>query len=403
MKTGEFPQDFCVAPWKVSHLSPQGDVFTCYEGSEILGNIHETSLLDIWQGERFVTLRRKMLAGEALPQCSRCRVKESVAAGQSLKTVINSTVGIETVKAVFREKELHPALNPRVLDLAFSNTCNLKCRMCSSYYSAFWREDEKAVHGQARAPAASLSRQQFEKNILPLLGPEVRKIILAGGEPLIGSFNKDVLRFLLTAGLQSVMLEYSSNGTVIEDELLELWRRFPNVKVNLSVDASRERLEYLRKGASWEGLLATIERIRKECAHVRLSCYSTLSVFNIISYPGLVRELLESRIFSLDELSLNFLASPAHYSACILPASVKMEIKKSYHELITGYLLPRFDFLECRRLILQLKMLLNYMVAEDRSELLGEFFDSCARLDKVRGESLLEVFPELKPVIRSFP
>ncbi|KAA1057588.1 radical SAM protein [Azospirillum argentinense] len=71
---------FCGAPFTESVIRPNGDVtLCCYDisGIEVMGNLRQGSLEDIWNGERYRAVRLAMMAGDeaALPGvCRNCPV-----------------------------------------------------------------------------------------------------------------------------------------------------------------------------------------------------------------------------------------------------------------------------------------------------------------------------------------
>ena len=73
------PREFCILPFRTVAITSNGDVYSCATTNtdaedEILGNIAEASLLDIWNGPKLAALREQMLAlnVEKPYQCSRC-------------------------------------------------------------------------------------------------------------------------------------------------------------------------------------------------------------------------------------------------------------------------------------------------------------------------------------------
>lgn len=389
------PPEFCSAPWKLLHVSPQGDVFSCYESVVPLGNVHERSLQEIWNGPEFVALRQKMRDGERVAACAKCHVKADAIAGRSLRTLVNEqTGGGPSGEAVFRGSGLQAPLAVEILDLSFSNNCNLKCRMCSSVYSRAWIDDETTAFGRARAGVRELSDTQLEHQIFPLLEGPLKKIVLAGGEPLLDRKNKKLLSRLIDIGRTDVALQYNTNGTMFDDETLALWTRFPTLRLSISVDSSGRRFEYLRKGAKWARLVDNVAKLRDRVPHASLACYSTISLYNVVTHPEFMREVLDAGIFSLDEMNLHYLVEPEHLSVRALPAGAKASLEASYYSFIQTELLAKHDFEIAKKAILQIKMLLNFMKSADVSSF-GEFVGATEKMDEVRGESFRDVFPEL--------
>jgi radical SAM protein with 4Fe4S-binding SPASM domain len=62
----------CGVPWVAAEISARGDVTTCHTFYDLpLGNIHEQSLLDIWQGARAKQVRDH-LRDQLFPICTAC-------------------------------------------------------------------------------------------------------------------------------------------------------------------------------------------------------------------------------------------------------------------------------------------------------------------------------------------
>jgi len=68
----------CPQPFFTMQINPDGKVVPCYsfEYPEILGNVNEESVVEIWNGEKFRRFRRKMLDGfrGASKNCAECNI-----------------------------------------------------------------------------------------------------------------------------------------------------------------------------------------------------------------------------------------------------------------------------------------------------------------------------------------
>lgn len=68
--------NYCLSPWQHITIKPDGTAIPssagrCFEYN--LGNVFETSLLEVWNGDRYVAFRKKLIeSGGAFPACSRC-------------------------------------------------------------------------------------------------------------------------------------------------------------------------------------------------------------------------------------------------------------------------------------------------------------------------------------------
>jgi radical SAM protein with 4Fe4S-binding SPASM domain len=67
----------CTAPWSAPVIAYDGSVLPCcwdYEHSMVMGNVFDQSFDEIWSGQKFISLRRAILAGDFVnhPTCARC-------------------------------------------------------------------------------------------------------------------------------------------------------------------------------------------------------------------------------------------------------------------------------------------------------------------------------------------
>jgi len=62
----------CIVPWMRVDLLPNGDVYPCIDFPDyIVGNIHETPLMKLWNGPRYVAFRNELRKG-LFSICARC-------------------------------------------------------------------------------------------------------------------------------------------------------------------------------------------------------------------------------------------------------------------------------------------------------------------------------------------
>jgi radical SAM protein with 4Fe4S-binding SPASM domain len=69
-------REFCPRPFTMLCITTRGKVLLCcldWRHEWIMGDVTEESLEDIWKGERFATIRRKLMRGDRSEVlCSRC-------------------------------------------------------------------------------------------------------------------------------------------------------------------------------------------------------------------------------------------------------------------------------------------------------------------------------------------
>lgn len=383
----------CAAPWKLLHLTPQGEVTSCFESSKVLGSLNHQTLHDVWHSEGFQKLRSQMIQGKMPEQCHKCFTKEKAIQGQSIRTLLNHRFQFDIKKALFLG--IDPALSPSQLDLSFSNICNLKCRICGPLFSSSWVKELKGSDRE-KFHIYTLPNKKFDLEILPLLSSKVERIVLTGGEPFLDGKNQKIVENLAQKGLYDCMIEFNTNGTFVSQELVKLLVKFKKVKLNFSLDDFGERFELMRKGANWNLVQENVRLLRKLLPKAQVTNYSTISIFNIESFLDHIDHILKEELFSIDEITLHYLNEPSFYSVAVLPRKKKESIEKAYLKFIKKKVLTSFDLKDCQNLILQMKMVLNYMWEDPEEGARKKLVEECEYLDKIRGENVFEVFPHLK-------
>ena len=387
---------FCLLPWIHLHAFMDGSYRPCpmWSGPP-LGNVRASSLAELWNSPGMKALRSDMMNGRPVAGCWRCHELERSGfwSMRQRKTIeLDRHRGRERLTA---PDGALPRLPVLLLDFRFSNVCNLRCRTCDAVLSSAWAADAEALGlpcegGPIQRPYADWDT--LWRQLQPLLEEGIEEIHFVGGEPLFMEEHYRVLDFLIARGLTDVRLSYNMNFSTLRfqgRDVIDLWSRFRDVSVAASLDGSGRRGEYLRKGLSWDAVIANREEMLRRCPDVALSIFATISVFNALHLPDFHREWVEKGYIDRDAFRLNTLLNPAMYRVQVLPAALKQGVLESYRRhretfLDAGGLAAR-DFAAAARLL----------QAQDRSELLPEFVALTRRLDQLRAEDCGEVFPEL--------
>lgn len=171
-----------------------------------------------------------------LPECEECRQGEELY-GHSLRTRANQQL----------------TNNPGIQywDLKINNTCNLACRMCSSWSSSIWEQLGKQ-YPELDEPQMPRRWHREVEDLLPAL-VDAKVLKFTGGEPLMIPQVKRVMEYLIENDIASVVdLEITTNGTQDFGKWIPLFNKFKSVVIVVSIDAVGERFEYIRAGAKWE-------------------------------------------------------------------------------------------------------------------------------------------------------
>ena len=402
---------FCIMPWVHFHVTQHGTVTPCcqapWQAEHSFGDINQQSVPEIWDSKAIRAFRKTMIRDEKDNRCERCYIKED-SGWKSLRQITNEKYlhQLERVQATDRKGRVRDQA-PIYLDIRFSNICNLKCRICGPWSSSQWFKDAVAL-GMVDPKSPSLTYATDQEDAffaqLEALGPELEEIYFAGGEPLLMEQHYRLLDLLIEKGYTNLYLQYNTNFSTLklkEVDVVEKWKHFRKVGIAASLDGMGPRGEYLRKNLNWEQVVANRKRLLEEAPNTEFFISPTLCIFNLLHIPDFHQTWVSEGFLHPEDFYPSLLVQPEPYNIRVLPEAIKAEARHKYQD--------HLKWLEAQtpnrpeRLEECLKMyhnLLLHLDSADMSGLLPEFRERTAKLDKLRQESFVEVFPELAFLIQ---
>ena len=390
---------FCVLPWVHLYIGTDGNVLPCCvaDHQHPMGNIEEQSIDSIAKSKAFNRLRSNMIAGVHSKECSRCYQQEDS--------------GLPSARINHNKRWPHITVNntdpsgiidkfkPVYFDIRLNNICNLKCRMCSGYFSSAIAQEEKELFGSNIAVNSALRLQQRKSSLTEILEylPFAENIYFAGGEPLLAAEHYAILNALIACGNTELAISYNTNFTTLTYQnisVLDIWKHFSNINIGASLDAIGPVAEYVRHGTKWKTIESNLELVKTRCPHINFTVTSTVGLLNVSSLIDLQKTWHIDKILDLSKFSLSVMISPDHLIVSTLP----IEHKKRLDTLIKNHIAW------CQnegnnKLADQWYDVLNYMWSEDHSHHLAEFKRLTTLFDMHRKESLAEIIPDLKALI----
>ena len=324
------PSTICMLPWVSIEASPAGTTRPCCMAHEEITDVsgkkydlNETNIEEAYHSEYMQNLRRQFRAGEKPKTCSRCWEEES--AGRDSKR-IHSQV---------RLKELYQQVdwandNPDQLwfvDLKLGNICNLKCRICGSWSSSKWAEEELAympkdfnkrehiAYTWLKAGAWPRKTETFWDNMRDLI-PNIKYFEFTGGEPWMIQEHFDLLQYAVDQGYsKNIDIHYNTNATQDPLPHAELWRQFGRVDIAFSIDNVGDRFEYERFGAKWNRaneIIDEVHTLREGCGiNITTQLCFTINIQNVY-YLDKLLEWADTKPFNT--VYFNMMHSPDHMS-----------------------------------------------------------------------------------------
>jgi MoaA/NifB/PqqE/SkfB family radical SAM enzyme len=397
---------FCMIPWIHTHVLPNSKVIPCCVSDylDVFGDTKKNTLTEIWNGTRYRTMRRLMIADRPVFSCNKCYELEASGIN-TMRTRTNDKFShySEELKKTKNNGYLQ---NPkmRYFDIRFSNICNFKCRGCSPALSTKWYEDyQKLWNFTSKEPKlinATKDSPTLWQEIQDYL-PQVEVAYFAGGEPLLMDEHYQTLEKLIEIGNTNITLQYNTNLSVLKFkkyDLIHLWKHFKEVELTVSLDDIESRGEYFRSGLDWEKLVSNFKEIRDNFPNIYFQVNCTISLFNIHRIPEIHSALMEFDFIDDAGFNFNTLLDPPEYRTQVLPESYKAETSlklKSYiKKLNILYPMMNWDYFKS-----SLVNQIHFMNSADLSENIPNFKEMTLKLDEIRTENFTETYPELAGLV----
>jgi hypothetical protein len=320
------PDTLCMAPWTHTYLSPQTERRLCCASREPAQNFRQyidtaagtgqyipITLDDHWNSEHMRSVRRRMMAGETLPECEVCNDK-----------LLNTDVYRTYFWHLFRHKyddiwtttdeSGATTMKPVSWDYRFSNLCNFKCRTCGDMLSSAWETEQRQhdmidwsnpknnwMQPTVKQEINAFQDSQIEAEFAQAVAEHrVEEVYWVGGEPLMYEQHWRYMKQIVDQGDGGlVYARYNTNlsriqyrGTNLYSDILDHIRDW---QICASIDGTGAIGEYIRTGLDWSVFLENFRHGVDHMRHprqMRLDFTLTLpGMFEIVSMMSVAKKL----------------------------------------------------------------------------------------------------------------
>lgn len=442
---------FCPLPWIHVATRPNGDARLCCganasgatTGDYTVGlvkteagtpaNFGKDTLSAAFNNEYMRDVRKTMLDGNIPASCSKCFEEESNGVVSKrlweshewakdgldfAELVANTTVGGSVPREI------------RYLDLRLGHTCNLKCVMCSPHDSSRWLQDHSKLVAKTTSKLVLkqiawdtnefnnewYERPEFWDEVFEQI-PNITQLYFAGGEPLMIKEHRKFLDEIIRRGYaKNISLRYNSNGIFVNEDIINVWSQFKQVRYAFSIDAIGDRNYYIRYPAKWSDVERSLELMDNAPDNIHCSIACAVQVLNIKHLIDFAKWKLSHGFkkinkFKVDDyesgggiINLHLIYIPTFLSARILPTEDKLELVQQFNNFkqwlwdnysqddnfwkVNPYGWKRWEGI------------LKFIMAEDHSHLLPDFQEYIANLDSIRNTKFTDTFPELANITK---
>jgi len=437
---------FCVLPWIHLATRPNGDARLCcvtnasgaHTGEYDVGlvkkengkpaNFGRETPLEAFNNQYMKDVRLTMLDGKIPASCTKCFEEElnGVVSKRLWEMYEWNRDGLdfsELIAGTDTSGAVPPVI--RYLDLRLGHTCNLKCVMCSPHDSSRWLQDYDKLVEKTKSSIVTkqitfikdefnntwYEKPEFWDDVFEQI-PNITQLYFAGGEPLMIKEHRRFLDEIIKRGYaKNISLRYNSNGIFVNEDIIEVWSQFKQVRYAFSIDAVDMRNHYIRYPTDWDDIEHSLRLMDNTPSNIHCAIACAVQVFNvkhIIDFAKwkLMQGYKKINKFKLDEyetgggiINLHLLYIPTFLSARILPQSDKEQLVKDFAEfkqwLWDNYRQDDNFWKDNPYGWKRWEAILKFIMAEDHTHLLPDFKEYVDNLDSIRNLDSKTIFPEL--------
>jgi MoaA/NifB/PqqE/SkfB family radical SAM enzyme len=375
---------FCPLPWSAMAIQPHAVTLCCASFVDL--HKEGDTLLQTFHGDRMRAVREQFLRSEWPAECENCQKREASGADSLRQKWCRAEVYQDTVS---RQESLSSEPEPLVfLELAGSNVCNLKCRMCRPLFSTKWQEDVASLrqHPELLGEWFYYSGKPPDELVLDPAADEfraLRVLMLKGGEPMLNKNHFEFLNGLVDCGRAGrIVLRITTNGTVLPAGFLGLVGQFKKSEINVSIDGVDPLFQYIRSGSfTTADIKHNIDLLKRAGASINIiTAYQT---YNMLGYARLIEEFRSlTRSFST-----TFVTTWA-LSAATAPDPLRQKALEQLRQ-IPREGLPSWTCAGFERLVRRMER------GQYDPVKWKQFKQFTHTLDRIRGESICSAAPEI--------
>ena len=390
--------------------------------------------------------RREMLTGKRPAECDYCWGVEDNSDRFSDRVFKSNESWSkphfdEIVNADWRED-----INPRYVEVAFSNACNFKCSYCGPPYSSTWMNEIKTHGAYPTTDKFNGMEGMIAENKVPILHKDYNPYVeafwkwwpdlyrdlhtfrITGGEPLLAKDTFKVLDYILEHPNPNKNLQLAINSNLggpqqLIDKFIEKIRRLEDEGrvrefiVFTSVESWGKQAEYIRHGLDFNYFWDNMNTILEKCNRTNVTVMSTYNALSVPNYHKLIKGIydMKTKFGSSDRywvsalfLDSSYLRYPTHQTVQVLPDEWNHYILKQAQYV--DYLgVPLFDhrYIGYSDIEIQkIKRIYDWKLAQwpDKEKHLKEYRYNFGKFfqehDKRRGTNFSSTFPELEEFYR---
>ena len=426
---------FCNVPWTNIHVYWDGSYGMCcsekdkpYDAAETYRYNLSVMPMHEWYNSLPVrSFRQKILSSEPIPACAACYSEEAVG-HESRRIRENFKSAIFTEKAFERSYLQSPWVDkfehsrsgnsledhvPIDWHIDFGNECNLACKMCdeeasSSIASTLRRHGLTDVQPKV---TWTKNKKAWANFLAAVDAMPINRLHVMGGEPVMMKKYHEFIDYLVDNKRFEISLSFVSNGTIIDQSLIDKLKLFRNVDIEISIETMDKSNDYIRQGSTIEQMRSNLSNlIAQQDDKLQIVLRTVPQLLSISRYVDVIRYAWENKIV-IEPIPLT---QPASMRIDVLPWQFRQQYvadlealrdaitdEITFNSVLNGRskgTLPMKLSGQCDAMIKMLQAPTNRNAGELRSELIKH----CQFWDKEYKLNIDDYLPELASMFKEW-
>tara|TARA_B110000037_G_scaffold98059_1_gene114908 strand:- start:677 stop:1867 length:1191 start_codon:yes stop_codon:yes gene_type:complete len=382
-----------------------------------LVNQEELGINGTWNHDYIKDVRRRMTAGEKLPECVECHHLERNGIMSSRQW--ENKVWVDVIDKIVADASANDweVEQPLQFDFRLGNLCNLQCQMCNKEASHLVSVERAAMvqsglganhpdwDGNIASKKEALLQPGIDWADFKAMLPYARKIKLIGGEPTVATDMFKLLDIAVESGhAEHIELSFYTNITNMQDKWLAQLSKFEKVIVNCSLEGMFEMNDYMRPPSKWDSVWKNFDKLvkfsdTKEGKRIKVRVTTVNQLTNALHIVPFWKFMHDYQMTSNRGIgmSTNQLVEPAYYSMAHAPEWLKEEQRQQVLEFLeTIKDSPHYEQYEE-----PLMEMVNFSLDSEHkynSLVMRQYVTVTENYDKHRKHNVLSVSPEFTKI-----
>lgn len=398
---------FCMHPWVTQIKNPLGDVRLCPVKNNFNAEIKD--MRKAWNSPSITKIRENMMNGRTTEDiCGACYTLEQHNIPserlKSLENVSNEKI-IELLSHTTENGVLD--IDPEYVELSLDIECQSMCVQCNRQSSSTWKNNtdslvEMATHRVIKADFRtrygydddmykwSDEGEKFWPTFWEVI-PNVKHLFISGGEPFESTKAVKLITDLSEKEYSNELrLTINTGGNYIPDNMWEIFNKFKKTTLLFSVDAVKERAEWLRHPLKWENFERNVKKADENNTYIEFT--TNIHSLNLAYVPEIYEWIWSMNLKNVAHYPINYTFNhrPSYLDVRFVEQETKQFINQKLWDFF-GQHNTKFD----ENYFGSMMGCLDYMWQHKdnrKNYLVKEFVTT---MDNTRDTKFEDIFPEL--------